>query len=250
MQILLIDCETAPNKVYSWGLFDQTIAINQIVEPGYTLSWSAKWYGKKSIMYGDIREGKTEFLKRIYDLLEEADVVVHFNGNKFDVPVLMAEFVQQGWTPPAPFINIDLYRVVRSRFRFPSNKLNYVSKALGLGEKVSHRGMDMWKEVMDGDTKAWKEMEAYNKQDVALLEKLYTMLKPWVQNHPNHGVFMKAQEPTCPNCGGKHVQKRGYHYTKTMTYQRYSCNDCGTWSRARITDVAKEDRAGVLVGVA
>lgn len=249
MKILLIDCETAPNKVYSWGLFDQNIAINQIVEPGYTLSWAAKWHNKKEIMYGDIQEGKTKFLERIYKLLEEADVVVHYNGNRFDVPVLMAEFVQQGWTPPAPFKNVDLYSTVKRRFKFPSNKLNYVSKALGLGEKTAHRGMDMWKEVMDGNKASWKEMKTYNKQDVVLLEKLYNVLKPWVISPPNQGLFNDSEETVCPSCGSKHLQKRGFHHTQTMTYQKLQCQDCGAWSRLRVTDVDKKKRKSIIVSV-
>ncbi len=250
MRILLLDIETSPNKVYVWSLWNVNVALNQIVEPGYTLSWAAKWFDEDKVMYSDIREGKASMLRKVYDLIEKADVVVHYNGNSFDIPTLNAEFVQQGWNPPAPFINIDLYNVVKKRFRFPSNKLSYVSDVLGIGEKVPHRGMELWKGCMEGVASDWKIMKQYNKQDVVLLERLYQILRPWVQNHPNHGVFTNAVEPTCPNCGSLHVQKRGFHYTKTMTYQRYSCNDCGAWSRARITEVPKEDRVGVLVGVA
>ena len=34
-RILLLDIETAPNKVYVWGMWNQNIAANQVVEDGY-----------------------------------------------------------------------------------------------------------------------------------------------------------------------------------------------------------------------
>ncbi len=241
--------ETAPNKAFVWGLFNINVSVDAIEEPGYTLCWAAKWLGQKEIMFGSIND-KKDFLKRIYDLLDEADVVIHYNGSRFDIPTISKDFVQRGWNPPAPYLQIDLLNVVRKRFRFPSNKLSYVSKALGIGGKHPHKGLDLWKECMDGDKEAWKVMEEYNKQDVVLNEKLYLKLKPWIPNHPNHGVFTKSENPTCPNCGSKHLQKRGYHRTKTMVYQRYACMNCGTWARARTSEVPKEDRVGVLVGVA
>ena len=43
MNILLIDIETAPNKVYTWGLWNQNVSLNQIDEVGYTLCWAATW---------------------------------------------------------------------------------------------------------------------------------------------------------------------------------------------------------------
>lgn len=248
MRTLLLDLETAPNKAFVWGLFKVNVSVDQVEEPGYTLCWSAKWLGEKEIMYGSIND-KEDFLERIYKLLEEADVVIHYNGTSFDIPTIFKDFVQKGWGPPAPFKQIDLLKVVRKRFRFPSNKLSYVSRALGIGEKHPHKGFALWLECMAGDPVAWKTMEKYNKQDVKLLETLYYILLPWITGHPNQGLYMDEKDMVCPNCGSKHLQKRGFHYTNTMTYQRYRCNDCGAWSRSRVTDLAKEKRAAIIVGV-
>lgn len=250
MKILLLDIETAPNKVYTWGLFKQDIALNQIVEPGYTLCWAAKWYGQDKIMFSSVYgDGKSKMLQRIYDLINEADAVIHYNGTKFDMPILNQEFLVEGFSPPSPVIQIDLLNTAKRRFRLLSNKLNYVSEYLGLGSKVKHKGMDLWRECMEGDKQAWKTMEAYNKQDVVLLEQVYDILRPWVPNHPNHALFSDGEEPVCPNCGGKHLQRRGLYYTKTMTYQRYHCQDCGAWTRERTTNMDKDQKKSVLVGV-
>lgn len=250
MKILMLDIETAPNKVFVWGLFNQNVALNQIQESGYTLCWAAKWKGEKEVMYSSIQDGKENMLSRIYALVEEADVVVHYNGNNFDMPTLNQEWLGMGWPPPAPYIQIDLLRAVRGRFRFPSNKLSYVAERLGLGGKVSHKGMELWRECMAGVPESWEVMKAYNIQDVVLLENLYARLKPWIVNHPNQALWNAEALEQCPNCGSKHLQKRGLAYAKTQAYQRYACMDCGAWSRSRTTALPKEKRAAMLVGVA
>lgn len=246
---MLLDIETSPNRAYVWGLFNVNIAINQIEESGETLCWAAKWLGEKEVMFSSIMDGKKKMLRQIYKLLEEADVVIHYNGSRFDIPTLAKEFVLMGWAPPAPFQQVDLLSVVRKRFKFPSNKLNYVSQALGLGEKVAHRGLDLWKECMAKEKEAWKEMETYNIQDVNLLEKLYEKLKAWITGHPNYALFSDGEKPVCPNCGSEHLQRRGFHRTKTMTYQRFQCQDCHAWSKERTATMDKEQKKSVLAGI-
>ena len=49
-KILLLDIETAPNKVYTWGLWNQNIGLSQIIQEGYLLCWGAKWLGKRGVM--------------------------------------------------------------------------------------------------------------------------------------------------------------------------------------------------------
>ncbi len=173
MRILLLDIETAPNKVYTWGLFDQNISINQIVESGYTLCWAAKWHKKGKVAFSSLQAtSHKQMLKEVHALLEEADAVVHYNGTKFDIPTLNKEFIKVGMNPPSPYKEIDLLRIARGKFRFTSNKLDYVAQFLGLGSKHKHKGMELWKGCMSNDAPSWKTMERYNKQDVKLLEKV------------------------------------------------------------------------------
>jgi DNA polymerase elongation subunit (family B) len=141
----LLDIETAPNTAHIWGLFKQNISINQIMESSYVLCWSAKWYGKDEIMFSSVHKSRPKaMLNNIYLLLAEADAVIHYNGTKFDIPTLNKEFLLYGMTPPAPYKQIDLLRVAKNQFRFPSNKLDYVAQALGLGKKTKHIGHELW----------------------------------------------------------------------------------------------------------
>lgn len=239
MKILLLDIETAPNTAYVWGLFKENIPLARLIDSGYVLSWSAKWLGQEEVMFDSLnRSSKKRMLRGIYDLLEEADAVIHYNGTKFDIPTLNKEFVLEGMNPPATCRQIDLLKTVRSQFRFPSNKLDYVVKALKIGEKVKHVGFEMWIACMNGDEKAWNDLEEYNRGDVIVLEKLYYKLLPWIKNHPNVGLHDGKQD-ACPNCGGHHLERRGFSFTAAGKFQRYQCKDCGTWSRAKVNEAVK-----------
>jgi DNA polymerase elongation subunit (family B) len=243
MKILLLDVETSPNTAHVWGLFKQNISISQIMDTSYVMCWSAKWLGDEEIFFDSVHKSKPKkMLKGIHALLEEADAVIHYNGQRFDVPVLNKEFLLNGFTPPSTYKQIDLLLTARSRFRFPSNKLDFIAQALGVGKKHSHAGHELWVKCMAGDDEAWKVMEEYNKQDVNLLEKVYSIFLPWIKNHPNLGLFKGAD--VCPNCGGKHLQRRGKAYTAASSYQRFRCRDCGTWSRSRLAD--KETRPTIV----
>jgi len=166
----------------------------------------------------------------MHSLLDDADVVIHYNGKKFDIPTLNKEFLLYGYAPPAPYKQIDLLRVVRSNFKFPSNKLDYVAQRLNLGKKVKHEGHELWIKCMNKDPLAWKKMERYNKQDVVLLEKVYDALLPWIKSHPNHNLYDDV-EHACPSCGSSKLHRRGVNRTIGGVYQRYQCIDCGSWSQ-------------------
>ena len=237
MKILLLDIESSPNVAHVWGLWQQNVGINQLMESSYVLCWAAKWLGEKEIMFDSVHQSKPEkMLRRIHALINEADAVVHYNGTKFDMPTLNKEFLLHGMEPPAPYKQIDLLRTMRSQFRFPSNKLDYVADKLGFGNK-HETSFQLWIDCMNNDPKAWKQMERYNKHDVILLEKVYKRVLPWIKSHPNHNLH-SGEEHVCPNCGGTKIQRRGTARTISGSYQRYQCQDCGTWSRSTKTDVA------------
>lgn len=236
MKLLLLDVETSPNLAHIWGLFNQNISTDMLISSGVMLCWSAKWLGEKTIHYASHREAN--YLGKLHALLEEADAVITYNGDKFDLPVINKEFISAGMTPPAPYKSIVVYKTVRRVFKFASNKLNYVCEFLQLGSKQKHTGFKLWSDCMAGDNTAWKLMEKYNKQDVVILEKLYKKMLPWIKNHPNDATH--DNHTNCPRCASSNVVKRGYYYTQSYFYQRFRCSDCGAWSRAKKGFTVKE----------
>lgn len=174
-------------------------------------------------------------MKSVYNLLNKADAVCHFNGEKFDIPRLNTEFLLAGLGPPAPFKHIDLIKTCRSRFGFASNRLDYVCRLLGIGAKLSHKGMELWHGCMAGEEDSWRTMELYNKQDVRLTEKLYRRLLPWIEHHPNvnayAGLRFNPDRPKCPTCGGSRVNKSKNKISLTRQYKQWQCQSpkCGRY---------------------
>lgn len=234
MKILLIDIETSPNQAFVWGIWDQNISLDQMIASSSTLCYSAKWLGEKKMYFDSVhRSSAKKMLAGIHRMLAEADAVVTYNGRKFDLPTLNKEFAIHRMPPPAPYQQVDLLLVARSKFRFPSNKLDYVTQALGLGHKVRHPGFKLWVDCMSGDADAWRVMERYNKKDVVLLESLYRRVLPWIDRHPSHAAHDDIQ--SCPKCGSESFQHRGFFHTTVLKYRRYRCNDCHGWFRGNKT---------------
>src|SRR3990172_6010008 len=239
MKILLLDIETAPNLAYVWGLWKENIPTARIVNNGYVLCWAAKWHKKSQVQWSSIHtERPRRMLQRIHTMLNQADVVVHYNGKSFDIPTLNKEFITHGFKPPAPYKQVDLLSAVRSQFRFPSNKLDYVLQTLKLGQKVRHTGFEMWVQCMAGDKAAWDLMKEYNIGDVHGLERLYEKMLPWIPGHPSHGAHDKTV--VCPQCGGHHYTRHGYRVLRLYKYPRYQCNGCGHWFRDTRTVTQKK----------
>ena len=138
-KILLLDIEMAPNVAHVWGIWDQNIGLNQLRESSYVMCYAAKWLGDKKMVFDSVKKSTPKkMLEGIHKLLDEADAVIHYNGRRFDIPSLNKEFLLHGMFPPAPFKEIDLLTVAKSRFRFVSNKLDYVAQSLGLGKTISN----------------------------------------------------------------------------------------------------------------
>lgn len=192
MKILLLDCETSPNIATVWGIYEQNIAINQLLESSYLLCWAAKWLGTKEIMWerslGRRGERRLAMLRKIHRLLDDADAVIHFNGKRFDMGVLQKEFLLHGFDQPSPYHQLDLYQVVKSKFRFTSSKLDYICQQLDLGQKTRHQGHELWLSCMEDNKKAWQTMKRYNMNDVRIMERLFVRLKPWIQTYPNKSM--------------------------------------------------------------
>lgn len=226
-RILFIDIETSPNVVHAWGLYNQNIALSQLVKPSRMLCFSAKWANTKPAWFFS----GPSMVKQAHSMMSEADLIVHYNGNSFDVPILHSEFALAGLAPPAPSKHIDLYRVVKRNFKFPSGKLEYITRAMGLEGKVKHSGHDLWVQCMSNpESKAWEVMRRYNIRDVVLLEKLYKLLLPWITNHPSVSLFQ--DKDGCRNCGSEKLRKEGFAYTAAGKFQRYQCVACGTWCKS------------------
>jgi len=224
-RLLAVDIEWAPTKAYIWKAWDENISPDQIIEDGGMLCFCAHWIGSKEFLFFSKWEhGRDGMAKAALDLLTEADAVLTYNGDKYDLPKLYGEIFLAGLEPPPPPTSIDLLKAVK-KFGFLMNRLAYIGPLLGAGKKVKHHGFNLWKEVLDGDSKAEKTMKKYCIQDVRVLANLYKRVKPFIRNHP----FLGKDRHDCGNCGHNHLQSRGVRRTKSFLIQRLQCMNCGAW---------------------
>jgi len=229
MKILYFDLETMSINGDAWRRFDTNLI--RVIRDWQIICFSYKWEGDKKVSFvkPDDKDpfNDKEMIKTLWNLFDEADIIIAHNLNRFDVKKSNAMFLRRGFPPPSPYKKIDTLQVARSNFGLTSNKLDDLGEMLGIGVKVKHEGfMKLQDECMlNNSSKYWKKMKKYNDQDVNLLQKLYKILRPWVRNHPINTSNIDG----CPKCHSKSFQKRGFNSLGIYKYQRYRCNNCSGW---------------------
>lgn len=237
LKLLALDLETAPWLAYGFGgLYNVNIGHTQVKEWGRIICFSAQWEGKKGVIFkSEYHDGPEEMFRTLYDLLLEADAVLTYNGDGFDLPWLSGELQLNGFTALPPIPSIDLYKHFKKTSRFASKKLDVMSHRFLFQRKVSHDGFILWYNCVDPDVdqevkrKAWAKMRTYAKKDTALLFPLFESIKSWVKL-PVPLVVSDDGEPRC-RFGHTNIQLRGESKTQRMTYQRFQCNECGAWGK-------------------
>lgn len=228
LRILTLDIEWKPTKAYVWGAWQENITPEKIIEHGGLLCVGVKWLGEKEIeVFSEWEHGHEEMLLLTYERISEADVVVGYNHDKFDMRKLEGEFVLHGLPPLPPVTTIDCLKAVK-KFGFFMNRLAFIAPFLGVGKKMEHEGMALWVKVIDGDEDARKRMARYCSQDVRVTEKLFAKIRPYIRNLPYLG---KTGSGNCPSCGSSKYQHRGTVRTRYFEKQRLRCSNtgCGHW---------------------
>ena len=236
--ILLLDIETTPMKVFVWGLFgNKYINHENVIEDWNVLSWAAKWLCDSKVM-GQIQtpsEARSRddkrILKQIWGLIDKADIIIAHNAKWFDIKKLNTRFYLNGFPPPRFYKTIDTLLEARKNFSFSSNKLDYLSKIIK-NKKKNETNFKLWTECLDGNSESLRYMMKYNKKDVKLLEEVYIELRPWIKSHPNSGIYME-KDNVCPTCGSEDIfENNSYYTTSANKYKSYRCKSCGALSRS------------------
>ena len=234
-KVLILDIETRPATAFIWRAYgEQHIGVEQIIDPGGTICIGAKWLGDKEIfLFSDWEHGHKEMISSIYAMMSEADAVITYNGDKFDLPKLQGDFLLEGFKMPPPITSIDVVKTVR-KFGFFVNRLAFIGPYLKVGAKIKHEGFELWVKVMNGEVKAQNKMAKYCKQDVLLLEELYLKIRGFIRNHPHLG----EDAAECGACDSNRLHSRGWRRTKYFKVQRLQCQGCGAWQDGKREKVA------------
>ena len=233
---LIFDIENAPVEAYVWNkrVWNATISRKQLKHDWFMLTWSAKWLNAPNTYSYKLtsKEAKAKDDKRIvaklYNLFEQADVIIAHNAWGFDIPMVNAKFIQYGFSPPSPYRVIDTLRIAKKVGCFTYNSLDYLGETFGLGRKIETE-FGLWVDCMYGVSSALKEMAEYNIQDVLLLEEVYLKLRGWMPSHPNMNLYQS--ESGCSHCGSMKIKYAGDYAAQTRLFKSYRCLDCGGFSR-------------------
>lgn len=223
-----------------------------ILQERYVICGAYKWQGQTKVHTVSVLDDSKRYAKNPHDdryviehlhkVLSEADVVVGHNSESFDNKYVATRALVHGLSPLPPLNSIDTYKVAKGKFNLNSNKLDYIGKLLGVGQKIK-TSPGLWLRVLSGEKQAVKDMVKYNKQDVILLEKVFDKLMPYVQNFPSLELFGSSG---CPRCGSDHVQSRGVHRAISRIYQRLQCQECGGWFRKFISEGKDKTKYRIL----
>ncbi len=238
-KILAFDLETLPLLAHIWGVWQQNIPpamMDDKVKSKAIVTWSAKWLNDSKMMSDKmtpkeaIIQDDERVVRSLWELIDEADVLIAHNGIRFDIPVMNTRFLIYGLTPPSPYKVIDTLMVARKQFDLPHNKMDYIAGVLGIDHKIS-TSFALWRGCMLGNKEDLDYMQKYNDKDVFILEEIYLKLRPWIKNHPNFNLY-SDKEGACPTCGElDSLEKNGKYPTTVNRYQSYKCNACGSFSR-------------------
>jgi hypothetical protein len=244
-RILTLDIETQRAIVETFSLYRPFIGIDRVVHPSRVLCFAARWYGQDKNIFkaawedpwkGHVQEGAYEnLIQSAFDLLDEADFVVTWNGDRFDWQWLESEFVRVLGRRPSPYKSVDLIKTVKKNFRagLLSMKLDWSARTLLKDAKVQHGGADLWHDIRWGTTReqaaARKLMRQYNIHDTELTERIFDKYRPWLTI--NVGPYYDDGEDHCTSCGGTDLSPRGYAYTPAGKFRQYHCNSCKSWPR-------------------
>lgn len=257
-KVLVMDIETLPIIGTFWDTGKQYIGHDNILEDWVVLSWSAKGLFDNHTI-GDIltpdeikrrlntvidpnpdpHYADERIIYRMWKLIDEADVVIHQNGKKFDMRKLNARFIYYKLPPYRSVHQIDTLEASRAAFGTSSHKLDYMTKFLSLEHKHP-TDYDLWKRSTYGDPDALKEMYDYGINDTVILEEYYATIRAWIPNHPNFSAYthnyvdLTYNAVACPIC--RHPIHKSlitdiYRTPIGNIYDQFRCPHCGALGR-------------------
>lgn len=244
-RIVTVDIETQRAIVESFDLWPKFIPIDRVVKPSRILCFAAKYHDEDDVQFfaawdDNDERAYREMIGAAWDLLDSADVLVSWNGARFDEQWFNAEFARLGFGPPSPYRTLDLFQIAKKKFKagLLSLKLDWSAKTFLGDRKVSHSGTDIWHDIRYGTAKekaaAQELMERYCCHDTRLTDELIDRFLPWTGlNLALYDSDGDDGQLRCVKCASHDLEKRGFFYTTAFSYQRYRCKDCGSWSRGK-----------------
>jgi DNA polymerase elongation subunit (family B) len=230
---LFFDIETSPNIGLFWEAgYKKNIDYSNIIKERGIICICYKWEDDDNVHYlnWDSKQSDKAMLKKFIEVANTSDEMIAHNGDKFDLSWIRTRCLFHRIPMFPSYKTIDTLKVSRSKFKFNSNRLDYIAQFLGMGKKIKTE-FSMWKDIfINKDKKAMEKMIKYCKMDVVLLEKVYKELSVHIESKTHYGVLFGQDRGSCPECGSDDLQiaKRRTSATGLKKIQ-YICNTCNKY---------------------
>jgi DNA polymerase elongation subunit (family B) len=205
---LFFDIETSPNIGLFWEAgYKKNIDYSNIIKERAIICICYKWEDSKEVGFltWDSKQCDKKMLQKFIEICNQADELIGHNGDKFDLAWIRTRCLFHRISMFPVYTTIDTLKLSRSKFKFNSNKLDYIAKYLGMGEKIKTE-FGLWKDiVLNKDKEAMSKMIKYCQQDVKLLEKVYKELSTHIFAKTHYGVIFGEDRGSCPECGSDDI---------------------------------------------
>jgi len=227
---LFFDIETSPNIGLFWEAgFKKNITTDNIIKERAIICICYKWEDEKEIysLQWDSKQNDKAMLTKFIEVANTSNEMVGHNGDKFDLAWIRTRCLFHKIDMFPTYVTIDTLKIARSKFRFQSNRLNYIAEFLGLGGKIKTE-YNLWKDILlKNDKVAMEKMIKYCKKDVTLLEQVFKALRGHMIPKTHYGVVFGADRGTCPECGSEDLTRNNKVITATgLTRIQYKCKTC------------------------
>jgi len=259
-KILLFDIETSMIKAFVWSLWKQDINIKSIIEDWYVICYSARWFGETELIHDSIHlHGATDYnfkefeflvVQSLWALLDDADIIIAYNGKSFDRKKMNTKFLEYDLPEPSPYKVIDPMLIIKGNFAFTSNKMDFAVRYTEDYESGKHStDITLWHKCMAGDVSSLDYMLSYCDQDIEVLEKVYLAVRHWDKNSPNLALLYDDDKPRCNGCGSDKLTKlENKSFNTTLSsFSVLRCDDCGKILRDRVNTLSKDKRKSLLM---
>lgn len=231
--VVTLDIERLPGS-FTADFWDLNAFKGRRIHPDMVTEWPRticaawRWYGTKRVDFTAEWDGGAEqMLRAIWDVYDQADIVIGHNVAAFDTKHLATGWLEMGLKPPSPFKIVDTLKEARKRFGNESKTLASMCDRLGIDTKTDKYEVDVARAAVAGDKAAQRKLKAYNVGDIVASEALYDALRPWMGTHPHSRIGTADDRLTCPNCWGDNLERNGTKLAQQITYVLYRCRDCG-----------------------
>lgn len=228
---LFFDVETSPNIGMFWEAgYKKNIPYENIIKERAIICICYKWEGDAKVngLTWDKRQNDKSMLSEFIKIANSADELIGHNGDRFDLPWIRTRCLYHRIPMFPQYQSIDTLKISRSKFRFNSNRLDYIAKFLGFEGKIK-TDFDLWKKILlDNDRKELIKMVDYCKNDVQKLEDIYIEMKNHIPVKVNFAALYNDDRGSCPECGSDNITVNQTRTTAKGTLQRqYRCRGCG-----------------------